>query len=150
MRTTPRIVLIGALVVALLLATGGPSYAGSRAAQYRHKLYGFLNDFRQQHNLPVLKNDAGLSRFAWRHSQRMADSRTLFHSAVLGTKVRRRGGTVWGENVGEGPAIWDVFKAWTKSAPHLANLMNRKFRHAGVGVVKAHGAYWITLDLYGG
>lgn len=150
MRTSPRIVLIVALVVALLFATDGQSLAATRAGRYRHKLYGFLNDFRRSKGLPVLQDDPVLSRFAWRHSERMATERTLFHSSLLGTKVKRRGGSTWGENVGMGGSIWAVFKAWTKSAPHLANLMNRRFRHAGVGVVYAHRAYWITLDLYGG
>ncbi|MGZ4131444.1 MAG: CAP domain-containing protein [Actinomycetota bacterium] len=150
MRTSPRIVLIVALVVALLLAADGQSLAGTRSARYRHKLMGFLNDFRRSEGLPVLKDDLVLSRFAWRHSQRMGSERTLFHSSALATKVKHRGGSTWGENVGMGGSIWSVFRAWKKSPPHMANLKYKRFRHTGVGVVYAHGAYWITLDLYGG
>ncbi|MGE5226636.1 MAG: CAP domain-containing protein [Planctomycetaceae bacterium] len=150
MRTSPRIVLIVALVVALLLAADGQSYAGTRAARTRHKLLGFVNDFRRSEGLPVLKIDLVLSKFAWHHSLKMARERSLFHSTLLGTKVKQRGGSTWGENVGMGGSLWSVFAAWKKSAPHLRNLKYRRFRHAGIGVVYAHGAYWITLDLYGG
>jgi uncharacterized protein YkwD len=48
-----------------------------------------------------------------------------------------------------GPSVWRVFKAWTRSSTHRANMLNRQFRHAGVGVIFSHGAYWITMIFYG-
>ena len=46
-------------------------------------------------------------------------------------------------------SVWRVFKAWTRSSPHRANMLDRRFRHAGVGVVFARGSYWITMMFYG-
>jgi uncharacterized protein YkwD len=147
---SPRSILIAALVVTLLVATGGQAAAGTRTARMRHKLYGFVNDYRVQHGLPALKDDSVLDTYAWKHSIKMAEARTLFHSSTLESKVRARGGSIWGENVGMGPSIFSVFRAWVASSPHRANLLNGRFRWGGVGVVYARGAYWMTLDLYGG
>jgi uncharacterized protein YkwD len=145
---TPRSILIAALVVTLLVVTGGQASAGTRAERFRQKLFGFVNDYRVQNGRPALKEDPILDTYARSHSIKMAQSRTLFHSTTLGSKVRTRGGTSWGENVGMGPSIFSVFRAWVASSPHRANLLNGTFRFAGAGVVFSRRAYWITLDLY--
>lgn len=145
----PRSILIAALVVTLLVATGGQAAAGTRSDRFRQKLYGFVNDYRVKNGRPALKDDSVLDSFAWKHSVKMAQARTLFHSTTLEAKVRTRGGTTWGENIGVGPSMFSVFRAWVASSPHRANMLNGRFRFAGVGVVLARGSYWITLDLYG-
>jgi uncharacterized protein YkwD len=145
---TPRIFLI--VVLALTLSLHAiPAGAGTRAARYRAKLYGFVNDYRAQHGRRPLQNNAKLSTFAWNHSKRMAQARTLYHSTALDSKARSLGASTWGENIGMGRSIFQVFVAWRNSAPHRANMLSGRFRRAGIGVVRAHGAFWITLDLYG-
>jgi uncharacterized protein YkwD len=43
--------------------------------------------------------------------------------------------------------VWRLLGV-TRSSTHRANMLNRRFRHAGVGVVLAR-AYWITMIFYG-
>lgn len=127
----------------------GPAHAASRSTRARSKVFAFVNRYRHQHGLHGLRDQAAVDRTARRHTQAMASQRRLFHSAALQTKLRTYHPSTWGENVGMGPSVWAVFKAWTRSSEHRANMLNRRFRRAGVGVIFSHGAYWITMIFYG-
>ena len=126
-----------------------PAHAGTRSARARAKVFAQVNRYRHQHGVPALRENRSVDRTAWRHSQAMASQRRLFHSADLQGKLRTYHPSSWGENVGMGPSVWRVFKAWSHSSTHRANMLNRRFRHAGVGVVFARGSYWITMMFYG-
>ena len=63
-----------------------------------------------------------------------------------------------GENIGGGPgrrfgSPIQVFRSWMHSPPHRANMLDRKFRDAGVGVARGYpygggpNAATYTLDL---
>ena len=146
----PRIVppvLVVAVVVVAALAT--PADAGHRADRARHKTFSFVNHFRRHAGRKPLHNAPALSRMAWKHSVHMARNRRLYHTRSLSIRLRAWRPRRYGENVGVGPSVWRVFKAWTKSAPHRANLLDRRFTHAGIGVVHTHGGYWMTMTFYG-
>ena len=141
--------LLTAFVVLIVSLATGPAHAGTRSARTRAKVFAMVNGYRHQHGLASLKQNRAVDRAARRHSQAMGSQRLLFHSADLRTKLRTYHPSSWGENVGMGPSVWRVFKAWTRSSTHRANMLNRRFRHAGVGVIFSHGAYWITMIFYG-
>lgn len=136
-------------VVLVISMAFGPAHAASRSTRARSKVFSFVNRYRHQHGLHGLRDQGAVDRTARRHTQAMASQRRLFHSAALQTKLRTYHPSTWGENVGMGPSVWAVFKAWTRSSEHRANMLNSRFRHTGVGVIFSHGAYWITMIFYG-
>jgi uncharacterized protein YkwD len=139
--------VIAALAVALTLAVATPAGASTRIA--RAKLFHFVNNYRRAHGIPALGESKDVDRLAQHHSSLMATDRMLFHSSGLQTKLRSKNPSTWGENIGMGPSVWSVFKAWTRSSEHRQNMLRRGFRKAGVGVVWSHGAWWVTMIFYG-
>lgn len=147
LRRSPLLLAVFVVLVASLAVE--PAHAGSRSVRARAKVFAQVNRYRHQHGVAALRENHSVDRTAWRHSQAMATQRRLFHSADLQAKLRTYHPSSWGENVGMGPSVWRVFKAWSRSSTHRANMLNRRFRHAGVGVVFARGSYWITMVFYG-
>ena len=103
------------------------------------------NTARHRHDLPRLVERARLSAAAERQSVRMAKRGRLFHGSLAWTSRRR----CWGQNVGKGPTIRAVFRAFMRSADHRANMLDRCYRRAGYGVVKIRGAVWVTVNFAG-
>lgn len=138
------------LVVAVLVTAAGPAHAGTRTRDLRHRMFRLVNRSRQSHGLASLRLSPRLSRYAWEHSRRMARRDSVYHSTDVWGRVRRLGASYWGENVGMAGTLSRMEQLFMHSAPHRANILSRHFRYIGVGVVRARGAVWITLDFYGG
>ena len=146
-RRSPLSVAVFAVLV--LILTTSSAHAGPRNTRARAKVFSFVNRYRHQHGMRGVRQVRTVDRIAWRHSDAMGSHRTLFHTSNMWTKLRSFHPRRWGENVGMGPSAWSVFKAWTRSSTHRANMLNRRFRRAGVGVVRRHGYYWITMIYLG-
>lgn len=138
---------IMALVATLALVIPPPTVA--MATSGRTKMFHFVNQFRREHGRRPLRVSADANRLAKKHSRLMASDRTLFHSSSLSTKLRSHDPSSWGENVGMGPSVWSVYKMWTRSHDHRANMLARRYRRAGVGIVRSDGALWITMIFFG-
>ena len=68
----------------------------------------------------------------------------------MGAKLRHFHWHTWGENVGETPTTLRALqRAFMRSRLHRSNILNRRFRHVGIGVVGRNGKLWVTLDFYG-
>jgi uncharacterized protein YkwD len=145
-KRSPLVLVALAVTLAILIATP-PALAGTRAA--REKMFHFVNTFRREHGRHALQESADVDRLAQHHSKLMAADRTLFHSSGMWTKLRAHDPTSWGEDVGMGSSAWRVYKGWTRSDEHRANMLARRFKRAGVGVVSANGALWVTMIFYG-
>ena len=146
--THRRTSFLAALVIAVVtLSLAVPASAGTRIA--RGKMFHFVNHYRYQHGRHRLGDSHDVDVIAQRHSGAMAKQRILFHSSGLTSKLRSHDPTLWGENVGMASSVWRVFKAWTRSSEHRANLLKRGYRKAGVGVVFGHGACWVTMIYFG-
>jgi uncharacterized protein YkwD len=139
--------LIAILIAVVTLTMTVPASAGTRVA--RGKMFHFVNHYRHQHNRHRLGESHDVDRIAQRHSAAMGKQRVLFHSSSLTSKLRAHDPSLWGENVGMSWSVWRVFKAWTRSSDHRANLLKRGYRKAGVGVVWSHGACWVTMIYFG-
>jgi uncharacterized protein YkwD len=137
-----------ALAVMFSAVAVEPAAAATRLQRHRDLLLTLTNRFRHDHGIPILGRSASLNRLAQHHSRRMASDDRLFHTTNLSSKLS---GSVsaWGENVGYGMTIRSVFTAFVRSAPHRANLLDRRFRRVGIGIVRAHGVYWITMIFSG-
>ena len=104
-----------------------------------------INTARYRHGLPRLVERPRLRVAAERQSGLMAKRGRLFHGSLAWTSGLR----CWGQIVGTGPTIRAVFRAFMRSADHRANVLDRAYRRAGVGVVKVRGAVWVTVDFAG-
>ncbi len=92
-----------------------------------------------------------LSRYALRHSRRMAELGSIFHSGERQLRDALEG-TGWetaGENVGVGASVPSIERAFMASPPHRANVLGPAYDHAAVGVVRADGVLWVTVVFYG-
>jgi uncharacterized protein YkwD len=144
-RLPPSVAIVA--VLALTLTMGVAHAGGFKPARARAKTIHFVNHYRSQHGIHKLRMRRNMVRIAQRHSHKMARSHTLFHSTDMWSKLRNA--TCWGENVGMGSSPWRVFKGWVRSAEHRANMLNRRYRGTGIGVVRAHGVLWITMIFSG-
>lgn len=144
-----RRLLILASVVALLASAWAPAQAGSRSTNYRARLLRLVNDVRRHHDIQRLDLNVKLSRYAKKHSVDMAQRRRLYHTSDLYSRVRAYHARAWGENVGAGGTVKRVFRAFMNSWSHRGNILDRRFRKTGIGVVKRNGKVWITQIFYG-
>jgi len=144
-RRSPLLIAVIAVAVAISLAAP----AAARTGTARTKMFHFVNDYRREHGRRSLRENVDVNRLAQRHSEAMATQRVLFHSSSLSTKLRAEDPSLWGENIGMGTSIWNVFKAWTRSAEHRQNMLRSGFRKAGVGIMWSRGQCWLTMIFYG-
>ena len=97
--------------------------------------------------VPPLRWDNQLAKAAQAHADDMDRRRYFSHTSTDGTGFADRishAGYRWhtvGENIAKGyPTAAAVVQAWRNSRDHCPNLMNPKFRDAGIGKT---GPYWV-------
>jgi uncharacterized protein YkwD len=137
------------LVVIALMIPAQVANAGGRAHRFRNQMFGLVNQTRSAHGLRTLRLNAHLSRDAWRHSVAMGRRFALFHTSNLWDLVQPYDARTWGENIAYAGTLRRVEQLWMQSYDHRVHLLNPAFRFAGVGVVRAKGWLWVTLQLYG-
>jgi hypothetical protein len=80
---------------------------------------------------------------ARRHAARMASEGRLYHNPSLGSEVT--GWTAVGENVGVGPSVDDIHRAFMASATHRHAILSGEYTQVGVGVeVGGDGTLWVV------
>lgn len=117
----------------------------------RQRMANLTNADRADHDLPPLQLQRHVSRHALRHTRRMADAETIFHSTE---KELRRAleGFRWqtiGENVGAGDTLASLEEAFMGSPDHRSNILNPAFDHIAVGVIQAGDALYLTVIYWG-
>jgi uncharacterized protein YkwD len=139
------VLMLAALLFAGALATV-PAFAAPAGAitPAEQDYVNQVNALRTGLGLRPLIVDANLTVLAQQHTQEMAASQDLHHTADLVAGVS----STWeklGENVGFGsntPLVWNAF---LNSPHHYENLVDPAFTHIGVGVVvDANGLQWTT------
>lgn len=136
-----------ALCAAMLLSTAFGSTTARATSRTENRLHDLINDARASNGRGRLNLSASLSRRAHRHSERMADSGSLFHSCLDCGK--RRSYSTMAENVGAGGSLGAVHNALMSSSGHRENILGPDFRRVGVGVVRRGGRVWVT-ELFAG
>ncbi len=136
-----------ALVTSFLLVAGGLAVSASPVLAYTPDneeltFLALINDYRGQNGLRPLALNMTLGEAADFHSQDMAEhgyfAHTLSDGTDAGTNIYNFGytGTTWGENIAAGQTTAEaVMQAWMNSPGHRANILNRRFREVGIGVV---------------
>jgi uncharacterized protein YkwD len=154
-------VLAAVLVVVVAPSSGSAQSRGKTAqmVQLQTSLLAQINAFRSAHGLVRLKISGALTRTADGHSAQMAKLGFFSHNSANGQSFSQRiaqayparGFHSWsvGENlVWGGPDIGAAraFRLWVASPPHLANLLNSRWREIGLGAVHSTSA----PGVYGG
>lgn len=144
-------IVIGAVLAAVLVAALPlTASAASSSKEMRQKLLSLTNSARRSNGLRPLDLNWRLSRDALRHSRRMAERHTVYHTANLYRLVRRWHPSVWGENVGMAGTVRRIHRLFMRSASHRGNILRSGFSHVGIGVVRKSGRMWATVMFYGG
>lgn len=145
MRSAPRLALLplAAAVLSLVLAGGtlvaAPTASATTTREAR--LVAMINHARVRHGLAPLHLRAGLVRYARRHSRSMAAQGDLFHTANFSVIC------CWsmvGENIGYNSTVRRMHRAFMASPGHRANVLERRYRQVGVGIVKKGDRLWVT------
>jgi uncharacterized protein YkwD len=122
----------------------------------RGALLCLINLHRLARDLPLLRQNARLRRAARRHSQDMLRRSYFDHQGPAGPslvdRLRRVG--YWpasaSENIGLGSGPLStptaMTLAWMDSDGHRENILERKYRDIGIGVVVANGSAAYTAD----
>jgi peptidoglycan hydrolase-like protein with peptidoglycan-binding domain len=143
--TASRLSVLGATVgSALIGAIAVHPVAASAAVTTESAYLKDINQERAAHGLRPLVERHGLNVVAASWSSHMAGGSTLAHNPRLASEVSN-----WqalGENVGEGPDIDSLDRAFWHSPEHRANILDPSYREVGIGAVVRDGIIWITVD----
>lgn len=106
-----------------------------------------LNATRAMHDKHRLKRGKLLEIYANHHARKMAKAHVLEHGDFGGyLEAKHIAWSWWGENVGctgdTKDPILALHKAYLASPSHRANMLNGRFRRAGMGVHTANGVTW--------
>ena len=157
-----RRTILGIAAAATLAATAAPADAQAACAnadkhpsqatvaQLRAATVCLVNVERRKHGRRKLRTNSGLVLAGQRHARDMVRKRYFAHDSRLGrdfkdrivrTGYTRGGAAALGENLAWGSRELAtpraIVRAWMKSPGHRANILRKKFRHIGIGVVKA-------------
>lgn len=144
---------------------GASSHAGRPAGEVTAPLdfniregFAKLNAIRRKRLLPVYKRDPRLQRAAKRHAAMMGKRGEYGHDIGPGTDFRSRilaSGFphAASENIAmRYGSIDDVLQAWLDSPSHRRNMLNRRFRLAGLaygfntsGNNPRHTHFWVLI-----
>ena len=117
--------------------------------EVRSAVLCLLNQQRASRGLRKLRANAKLRRAAQRYSENMNANNFFAHVSPTGTTPVERvkaagyltGARSWavGENIAWGEqrlsTPGEIMQSWMESPGHKANILNRRFRHVGIGVV---------------
>ena len=159
MSDTPKIrrftqtlsVILVALLAFTVLSVDPADAATRKERKIERRLH---NRSRANHGRRGLKLVPRLNRIARKHSLRMARQDDLHHNSRLVRQVRNMRWRRLGENVGVAPGMGRgtlraIHRAFLKSPSHRRNVMLRRFRRMGVGVVRQSGKVWVTVVFMG-
>ncbi|MCU1483920.1 MAG: hypothetical protein JWN67_666 [Actinomycetia bacterium] len=133
---------LGALALVLVLA-------GCLPTNEENVFLRSINATRQAKGLPALTWDDGPTHaVAQSWSKQMAEAGKLSHPTDLTAGIPA-GWKHLGQNVGNGPDLEQLAKAFIASPHHLANMLNPLFTRVSVGVLKQGQLWWVTEDFVG-
>ncbi len=121
------------------------------------QMFSYLNQFRTQHGLPSLRLDRRLCRAAGQHAEDMSQYSYFSHrgrrhflfASSPGSRATASG-YQWkaiAENICAGyRSAAAAFQSWELSAEHYRNLIDSRYRDAGIGIARSsRKTYWVLL-----
>lgn len=138
----------------LVLATAAVALSVAPRADaitsYEQSLAKYINQARSSRGIRTMSLASSVSDVARAHSARMANAGRLYHTPDLERALSRW--TWWrvaGENVGRGPTMSSIYRAFMQSSSHKANILYRSYKVMGVGVVWKDGIAYVTVMFMG-
>ena len=119
--------------------------AASATTYSEEKMWRMINNTRDNYDRSRLKLSQGLSDKARAHSRRMRSAGKIFHTTSLNSTLSAFNWSVAGENVGVGPDLRSLHRAFMRSTGHRANILYRRYERVGVGVAWRDGRAWVTV-----
>jgi uncharacterized protein YkwD len=151
-----RLIIALAALAVLAIASAAPAQAHAATcarasaaagqtsmASIRRSTLCLLNVQRAKHGLPALKPSMKLRHASERHSRDMVAKHYFAHGNFFGRiegsgYLRGVHAYTVGENIawGGGPTSSpaQIVRMWMNSPPHRANILNRRYKHIGIGV----------------
>lgn len=136
-----RVLPLAALVFSLGVVTLVANDSASADPADERAFVAAVNAERAAAGLPALVVDGQLTDAARNWAQSMAAAGQISHAPDITVGVTAD----WlkmGENVGVGPDVDSIMRAFMASPTHRANVVDPEFTHVGVGVVWANGAMY--------
>jgi len=145
-RTRLLLAVVLAMLATPLTALGTPpaAHATTDPAKKEAEFVASINVERAKHDLPALTVRDDLRAVAGSHSRRMASASRLHHNPDFSREI-----TDWqvvAENVGRGPTVGSLHRAFMDSDGHRANILNDRVTEVGVGVEVRDGQIWVTQN----
>lgn len=121
-------------------------------ADLEAEMFSLVNEAREASGLRAYRPDARAARIARDQAAAMARRGQLFHNPKMGSRSGRRslglpGNS--GENVGVGPSVRAVHRAFMDSGGHRGQVLARSFRRVGIGVARGGNQLWISQVFVG-
>ena len=145
-----RPIAVIALLLALFLLLGfvAPKHADATSST-EHSMISLINKARAAHHRAALKTVNAQSDVARKWSKNMAAKNRLYHNLSLEVWLKNWDWTILGENVGVGGSVTSLHTAFLASPSHRANILDKRFKSIGVGIVSARGRLWVTVIFRG-
>lgn len=142
-RSTVRIVITLLTATLFLTQVGVPEAEAGVGANERY-MVKLINRARVKRGLPALRLNHTMTHRARKHSAAMRERGVIYHSNLRRT-LRGISWRIAGENVGMGPDIKLMHRAFMRSSGHRANILLRSYRHVGVGISWRRGIAYVTV-----
>jgi hypothetical protein len=141
-----RLRLVGTALTVCLAATAGTQLVSVAHADESISSQYFMrmNQERADHGRAALGWRSDLADVAQAWAQHMASSHGLAHNPGLTRQVHNW--QVVGENVGVGPTLDDLDRAFMASQEHRDNILDAEYTDVGVGSVRDDNDIWIVID----
>lgn len=126
-------VMLGLGIV--LFADLGQALGETFLVPQENRMHALVNQTRNGNGLRALPNDDGLRWMARRQASAMSAKGYIYHNPGL-ARDADDASLPWaalGENVGKGPSVEAIQKAFVVSPTHVANIVNPDFNALGVG-----------------
>lgn len=107
-------------------------------------MLSLVNETRESYGRQPLRISESLSEIAREHSEHMASHGYIYDYPNLKERLRNYDWDVIGSNVGAGSSLRVVHEALMRSDEHRDNILLYRFERIGIGIVYAHGRYWVT------
>jgi len=151
-RVSRRRVIVSLLILSTLFVGSASAASSASATTTYHataseaRMFYLINQARKHANRWPLTYSSSLSRVAKAHSLVMAAKGTIFHTSNLAYSFRNFSWTIGGENVGMGPSMDALHRAFMLSLHHRENNLDKRFHRVGIGVIWKAGVAYITVQ----
>ena len=132
----------------------GPEPQSEVIRNMEARIVSRINDVRKKNDLPILEENAILSKVARDYSRRMLQEDFFSHFGPSGNTVADRveAAGLHYRYVGENLAMTEninrpaegLVQDWMKSPSHRKNILDEKYHQTGVGIWKERDRYYFT------